>query len=89
MLVDEVLTPDSSRFWPKDGYTPGGPQPSFDKQFLRDYLLVHQVAAEAAAAALARRDRGQDAGEVPGGLREAPRPPSAVRVAPADRSEHY
>jgi phosphoribosylaminoimidazole-succinocarboxamide synthase len=39
MLVDEVLTPDSSRFWPKDQYKPGGPQPSFDKQFLRDYLL--------------------------------------------------
>ncbi len=39
MLVDEVLTPDSSRFWPMDEYKPGGPQPSFDKQFLRDYLL--------------------------------------------------
>ena len=32
------MTPDSSRFWPKDTYRPGGPQPSFDKQFLRDYL---------------------------------------------------
>jgi len=39
ILIDEVLTPDSSRFWPKDQYRPGGPQPSFDKQFLRDYLL--------------------------------------------------
>jgi phosphoribosylaminoimidazole-succinocarboxamide synthase len=38
MLIDEVLTPDSSRFWPQDGYTPGGAQPSFDKQFVRDYL---------------------------------------------------
>jgi len=38
MLIDEVLTPDSSRFWPRDGYRPGGPQPSFDKQFVRDYL---------------------------------------------------
>lgn len=38
MLIDEVLTPDSSRFWPKDAYRPGGPQPSFDKQFVRDYL---------------------------------------------------
>ena len=38
ILIDEVLTPDSSRFWPKDGYAPGGPQPSFDKQFVRDYL---------------------------------------------------
>jgi phosphoribosylaminoimidazole-succinocarboxamide synthase len=38
ILIDEMLTPDSSRFWPRDGYTPGGPQPSFDKQFVRDYL---------------------------------------------------
>jgi phosphoribosylaminoimidazole-succinocarboxamide synthase len=37
-LIDEVLTPDSSRFWPAEGYKPGGPQPSFDKQPLRDYL---------------------------------------------------
>jgi phosphoribosylaminoimidazole-succinocarboxamide synthase len=36
--IDEALTPDSSRFWPKDKYQAGGPQPSFDKQFLRDYL---------------------------------------------------
>jgi phosphoribosylaminoimidazole-succinocarboxamide synthase len=36
--IDEALTPDSSRFWPKDQYRPGGQQPSFDKQFLRDYL---------------------------------------------------
>jgi phosphoribosylaminoimidazole-succinocarboxamide synthase len=38
ILIDEALTPDSSRFWPRDGYVPGGPQPSFDKQFVRDYL---------------------------------------------------
>lgn len=38
ILIDEVLTPDSSRFWPKDQYRPGRSQPSFDKQFLRDYL---------------------------------------------------
>ncbi len=38
ILIDEVLTPDSSRFWPKDNYKPGGPQPSFDKQFVRDYV---------------------------------------------------
>jgi phosphoribosylaminoimidazole-succinocarboxamide synthase len=38
MLIDEALTPDSSRFWPQDRYNPGGPQPSFDKQFVRDYL---------------------------------------------------
>src|SRR6185295_15144566 len=38
ILIDEVLTPDSSRFWPADQYAPGKGQPSFDKQFVRDYL---------------------------------------------------
>ncbi len=38
LLIDEVLTPDSSRFWPADQYQPGASQPSFDKQFVRDYL---------------------------------------------------
>src|SRR5437773_8052942 len=37
-IVDEMLTPDSSRLWPADRYSPGRPQPSFDKQFVRDYL---------------------------------------------------
>jgi phosphoribosylaminoimidazole-succinocarboxamide synthase len=38
LLIDEVLTPDSSRFWPRSRYEPGRPQPSFDKQYVRDYL---------------------------------------------------
>ena len=38
LLIDEAMTPDSSRYWPLDSYRPGGPQPSFDKQFVRDYL---------------------------------------------------
>ena len=38
LLIDEALTPDSSRYWPRDAYRPGGPQPSFDKQFVRDWL---------------------------------------------------
>jgi phosphoribosylaminoimidazole-succinocarboxamide synthase len=38
LLIDEMMTPDSSRYWPKDTYHPGGPQPSFDKQYVRDYL---------------------------------------------------
>ena len=38
ILIDEILTPDSSRFWPMDGYAAGRPQPSFDKQYVRDYL---------------------------------------------------
>ncbi|HZW35310.1 MAG TPA: phosphoribosylaminoimidazolesuccinocarboxamide synthase [Candidatus Deferrimicrobiaceae bacterium] len=40
LLIDEALTPDSSRFWPAAAYRPGGPQQSFDKQFVRDYLLT-------------------------------------------------
>ncbi|MGI6721165.1 MAG: phosphoribosylaminoimidazolesuccinocarboxamide synthase [Anaerovoracaceae bacterium] len=41
VLGDEVLTPDSSRFWPKEGYQPGKSQPSYDKQFVRDWLKAH------------------------------------------------
>jgi phosphoribosylaminoimidazole-succinocarboxamide synthase len=44
LLIDEVMTPDSSRFWPLDGYAPGRPQPSFDKQPLRDWLDVERHA---------------------------------------------
>lgn len=42
VVIDEMLTPDSSRFWPAFSYAPGGPQPSFDKQYVRDYLLALQ-----------------------------------------------
>ncbi|MBA2626806.1 MAG: phosphoribosylaminoimidazolesuccinocarboxamide synthase [Gemmatimonadales bacterium] len=45
-LIDEVLTPDSSRFWPADSYRAGAPQPSFDKQPLRDYLAALRTAGE-------------------------------------------
>ena len=38
LLIDEAMTPDSSRYWPADRYAPGGPQASFDKQYVRDYL---------------------------------------------------
>ena len=41
VLGDEMLTPDSSRFWPADGYEPGKSQPSFDKQFVRDWLKAN------------------------------------------------
>jgi phosphoribosylaminoimidazole-succinocarboxamide synthase len=63
MLVDEVLTPDSSRFWPAEEYQPGRSQPSFDKQFVRDYLETldwdkkppaPSIPAEIAAATTAR-----------------------------------
>ena len=52
VLADEVLTPDSSRYWPADQYKPGGPQPSFDKQFVRDYLERIQWNKQAPAPAL-------------------------------------
>ena len=77
VLADEVLTPDSSRFWPADQWEPGHPQPSFDKQFVRDWLtspgvrLVEVVGRGPAAAA--RRRRRADPGEVRRGLRAAHR----------------
>src|SRR5210317_642475 len=52
ILIDEVLTPDSSRFWPLDKYTPGTGQPSFDKQLLRDYLATIDWDKKAPAPAL-------------------------------------
>jgi phosphoribosylaminoimidazole-succinocarboxamide synthase len=52
VLADEVLTPDSSRYWPADSYAPGGPQPSFDKQFVRDYLEQIRWNKQAPAPAL-------------------------------------
>ena len=55
ILVDEVLTPDSSRFWAGDEYSPGGPQRSFDKQFVRDYLRSLNWNEEPPAPALPER----------------------------------
>jgi phosphoribosylaminoimidazole-succinocarboxamide synthase len=52
ILADEVLTPDSSRYWPAASYDPGGPQPSFDKQYVRDYLESIQWNKQAPAPAL-------------------------------------
>ena len=52
VLADEVLTPDSSRYWPADRYAPGGPTPSFDKQFVRDYLESIRWNKQAPAPAL-------------------------------------
>ena len=52
IIIDECMTPDSSRFWPKDQYRPGGQQPSFDKQFLRDYLETLDWGKTAPAPAL-------------------------------------
>ena len=63
VLGDEVLTPDSSRFWPADGYEPGSAQPSFDKQYVRDWLTSPESGwdrhgGDAAAPAARRRRRG-------------------------------
>ena len=55
ILIDELLTPDSSRFWPMDDYEEGRPQKSYDKQFLRDYLLSHQLEPETAGTGTPRR----------------------------------
>ncbi|HAD03449.1 MAG: phosphoribosylaminoimidazolesuccinocarboxamide synthase [Desulfuromonadales bacterium GWD2_61_12] len=54
LWIDEALTPDSSRFWPQAQYRPGGPQPSFDKQFLRDYLETLDWGKKAPAPPLPR-----------------------------------
>ena len=56
MLGDEVLTPDSSRFWPADGYEPGHGQPSFDKQYVRDWASRLRLGQDAARAARCRDD---------------------------------
>ena len=65
MLIDEVMTPDSSRFWPADGYAPGGPQPSFDKQYVRDHLEAIRWNKQPPVPVPARRRGGADAREVP------------------------
>ena len=57
-----MLTPDSSRFWPADGTRPGGPQPSFDKQFVRDWLDASGLGPRAAAAGAAAEVVEQTAG---------------------------
>ena len=62
ILIDEVLTPDSSRFWPADQYQPGRGQPSFDKQFVRDWLETTELGQEQPAAAAAGRRRGRRRG---------------------------
>jgi hypothetical protein len=67
VLADEVLTPDSSRFWPAEGYAPGRVQPSFDKQFVRDYLESIEFDKSTPVELPQPRDPG-DAGQVSGSL---------------------
>ncbi len=68
IFIDEALTPDSSSFWPKDVYKPGGPQPSFDKQFVRDYLETLAWNKTAPGPETARRGHSEDISEISGGL---------------------
>ena len=93
VLADEVLTPDSSRFWPADQYEPGHAQPSYDKQYVRDWLTSPASGWDAlgqSAAPVAGRRRGEDAREVHRGLRAADRSrlvvgetgPRSVAVSP-------
>ena len=67
ILIDEVLTPDSSRFWPADSYRPGGSPPSFDKQFVRDWLETTGWDKNSPPPPLPADVVAQDAREVPRG----------------------
>ena len=71
VLGDEALTPDSSRFWPADGYAPGGPQPSYDKQFVRDCCESLGWDKTVPRAGAARRRRRRDARPLRRGVRAA------------------
>ena len=71
ILIDEVLTPDSSRFWPRRPIRAGRPQPSFDKQFVRDWLETTGWDKNSPPPELPRRSRGQDARQIHRGLRTA------------------
>ena len=68
LLIDEVMTPDSSRYWPKDQYGPGRAQPSFDKQFVRDYLEAIKWNKQPPVPSLPRRGGGAHAREVHRGV---------------------
>jgi hypothetical protein len=78
ILIDEVLTPDSSRFWPRDGYAPGGAQKSFDKQFVRDYLERIRWNKQPPVPGVAGRCRGKDPREVRRGVPSPHRAGAAV-----------
>ena len=68
LLIDEMMTPDSSRYWPADQYAPGGPQPSFDKQYVRDYLESIKWNKQPPVPSLPPEVVAPDAGQVPGRL---------------------
>ena len=68
MLIDELLTPDSSRFWDAARYAPGGPQPSFDKQYVRDWLTASGWDRESPAPVLPARGYRPHGGALSGSL---------------------
>ena len=78
VLGDEVLTPDSSRFWPADSYQPGATPPSFDKQYVRDWAERDRLGQEAAGAGAAARRGRADARP------NTSRPTSGSRSAPSE-----
>ena len=81
-LGDEVLTPDSSRFWPADAWQPGHAQPSFDKQYVRDWLAASDWDRRPPGPGAARPRGGADQGALHRGVRAADR--TLVRRLPAD-----
>jgi phosphoribosylaminoimidazole-succinocarboxamide synthase len=71
-LIDEVLTPDSSRYWPADQYAPNQSPPSYDKQFVRDHLLAIKWNQQPPAPQLPRGHRSH-AGQIPDRVAQPPR----------------
>ena len=79
-LIDEVVTPDSSRFWPADSYRAGVSPPSFDKQYVRDYLETLDWNKKAPGPKLPRGDHRAHQREVPRGPDAPHRPAAGDRV---------
>ena len=84
-LGDEALTPDSSRFWPARRYAPGGPQPSFDKQFVRDYCRVARLGQHARPGRSCPTSRRRDSRALRRGVRAADRRSRSTRTSPDPR----
>ena len=86
VLGDEAFTPDSSRFWPADEYEPGGPQPSFDKQFVRDYCETLGWDKTAPGPELPERGRRRHPRPLRRGVRAADRHRRSTTTSPTRRS---
>ena len=86
LLIDEVLTPDSSRFWPAHGYRPGISPPSYDKQFVRDYLETPRLEQDPTRARVVAGDHRAHGGEVPAGVARDQRRRYFVMIWPVAKS---